>query len=73
MQLLEDGLLMGEISERFGVSRNLLTRTIAAWHIERGLPVPDGRTRRKRLSISRCPYSDDIAPTRDIDGVARSE
>ncbi len=49
MRLYREGLLLGEIAERLGYDRNLVTKAIAFWHRSRGLPVPDGRTRRKEL------------------------
>jgi len=74
MQMLGEGLLMREIATHFHVSLNLLTRSVAAWHIERGLPVPDGRTRRKSLLIRQRPCSNDTtSSTRDGDDVAGAE
>jgi len=49
IRLCEAGLLMQEIGERLDCDRTTLTRAIAYWHESRGLPVPDGRTRRKTL------------------------
>jgi len=72
MQLLGEGVLMGDIAARLKVSLNLLTRSVAAWHIERELPVPDGRTRRKTLSSQGREHSNDTAtsthPVGDIAG-----
>ena len=73
IKLWNEGLLMGEIAERFQVSRDLLTRTIAAWHVDHGLPVPDGRTRRKSLLTKQRPSSNDASSTCDEAGAAGAE
>jgi site-specific DNA recombinase len=49
-RLCDEGLLLGEIAERLSVDRNTVTKAISYWHTSRGLPVPDGRTRRKALA-----------------------
>jgi hypothetical protein len=49
MPLYEQGMLIGDIAAQLRVDRNTLTSTIRWWHESRGLPVPDGRARRKRL------------------------
>lgn len=46
----ESDLLIDEIAAELGVDRNTITHAVAYWHKLHGLPVPDGRTRRKRLS-----------------------
>ncbi len=48
-QLCDQGLLLSEIAEQLSCDRNTITQAIAYWHTSRGLPVPDGRTRRKSL------------------------
>ena len=48
-QLADEGLDFGKIAEQLGVDRNTVTKSLAYWHESRGLPVPDGRTRRKSL------------------------
>ena len=74
IQMLGEGLLMCEVAARLHVSLNLLTRTVAAWHIQRGLPVADGRTRRKSLSIKRREISNDtFSSTRPIADTAGAE
>ena len=58
-RLCDEGLLMEEIGERLDCDRTTLTRAIAHWHESRGLPVPDGRSRRKTLvRKSSRPYPD---------------
>lgn len=47
--LYDDGLLLGEIADQLGCDRNTITHAIAHWFKSCGLPVPDGRTRRKQL------------------------
>ncbi len=49
MALCQQGMLLQEISDRLQVDRNTITSTVRWWHEARGLPVPDGRTRRKGL------------------------
>jgi len=49
MRLCDRGELLQEIAEKLGVDRNTITSAIRWWHESRGLPVPDGRSRRKEL------------------------
>ena len=49
MSLCDKGLLLVEIADRLDVCRDLITQAIRWWHESRGLPVPDGRERRRRL------------------------
>lgn len=49
MELYNQGMLIGEIAERLDVHPATVTSSIKFWHESRGLPVPDGRTRRKSL------------------------
>jgi DNA invertase Pin-like site-specific DNA recombinase len=51
MQLYDQGMLLGEIAETKGIDRNTVTAIVGQWHKQRGLPVPDGRTRRKSLKV----------------------
>lgn len=48
--LLDEGLLMQEIALRLHCGRDQVTKAIQKWYQERGLPPPDGRTRRKQLA-----------------------
>jgi site-specific DNA recombinase len=48
--LLDEGLLVKEIGQRLQVPRNLVAEALAHWHQSRGLPVPDGRSRRASLA-----------------------
>ena len=48
-QLYDTDLEMSEIAQRLDCDRNTLTAAIAYWHTSKGLPKPDGRSRRKRL------------------------
>lgn len=51
-------LQIDEIASELKVDRNTITHAVGYWHKSRGLPVPDGRTRRKQLSSrSRKPKS----------------
>ncbi|WP_232102289.1 recombinase family protein [Gimesia chilikensis] len=49
MKLFAQGLLLGRIAEALKIDRNTVTSSVKYWHEQRGLPVPDGRTRRKSL------------------------
>lgn len=42
-------LQIDEIASQLQVDRNTITHAVAFWHKSRGLPVPDGRARRKLL------------------------
>ena len=45
----DDEVMLDEIATHFDCDRNTITKAIAWWHKIRGLPAPDGRTRRKSL------------------------
>jgi DNA invertase Pin-like site-specific DNA recombinase len=47
--LAERGLLFGDIASELELDRNTITAAWRWWHASRGLPVPDGRGRRKTL------------------------
>ena len=49
MLLSDQGLHYEDIATELGVGRNQVTKAIEAWHAERGLPVPDGRSRWRKL------------------------
>lgn len=46
----DSDLLIDQIATELNVDRNTITHAVAYWHKLHNLPVPDGRTRRKRLS-----------------------
>jgi hypothetical protein len=48
-RLWDDQLLIQEIAQQMGCNRETVTKAVAFWHDSRGLPIPDGRTRRKGL------------------------
>ena len=52
MQLYATDMELGDIAARLGHDRNTVTAAVRYWHESRGLPVPDGRTRRKSLPRS---------------------
>ncbi|NLS95139.1 MAG: recombinase family protein [Planctomycetaceae bacterium] len=54
-KLSSEGLLLQAIANRLGVDRNMITAAIRWWHESQGLPVPDGRTRRKSLEYKGAP------------------
>ena len=47
--LIDEGWLLQEIAKKFGCCRDIITAAVKYWYSSRGLPVPDGRTRRKSL------------------------
>jgi DNA invertase Pin-like site-specific DNA recombinase len=47
--LFDAQYLLQDIARELGCSRNTVTNWIAFWHTSRGLPVPDGKERRKSL------------------------
>jgi site-specific DNA recombinase len=49
MELVNQGLLLTDIAQQLDTHRDMITAAIRFWHESRGLPVPDGRTRRKSL------------------------
>jgi DNA-binding CsgD family transcriptional regulator len=49
MELFRQDQELGDIAAALGHDRNTVTKAIRFWHESRGLPVPDGRTRRKSL------------------------
>ena len=48
-RLCDEDVLLADIAETLGADRNTVTKAIKFWHTSRGLPIPDGRTRRKSL------------------------
>jgi DNA invertase Pin-like site-specific DNA recombinase len=53
MALYREGLPMQEIAHRLGWNKDTVTSAVRHWHELRGLPVPDGRNRRKQLNENR--------------------
>lgn len=51
MALYQQGMLLQDVANTLQVDRNTITAVIRWWHETRGLPVPDGRTRRKDLDV----------------------
>lgn len=49
MQLYDQGILIEEIADKFACDRATVTKAIAEGHRRRGVPVQDGRVRRKSL------------------------
>ena len=54
-EMLEEGILLLEIAERLDYSRDLITRAVRWCYESQGLPVPDGRSRRKTLKVKERP------------------
>jgi hypothetical protein len=55
MQYFEQDLLLHEIATRMKCNIGTVESAIRFWHQERGLPVPDGRARRKSLEVKQSP------------------
>ncbi|MEQ8788669.1 MAG: recombinase family protein [Pirellulaceae bacterium] len=49
IELFRVDTLLQDIADTLKVDRNTVTAAIRWWHEQRGIPVPDGRTRRKEL------------------------
>lgn len=49
-ELYDRGLLIKEIAEQIGCSRNLVTKALATWFARQGEQAPDGRSRRATLN-----------------------
>jgi biotin operon repressor len=49
MRRYQNDELLDDIAIGLNVDRNLVTAAVRWWHEVRGLPAPDGRTRRKSL------------------------
>ena len=50
MVLYEQDVLLEDIAAELGCDRNTITKAVKYWHEARDLPVPDGRSRRKRIN-----------------------
>jgi hypothetical protein len=55
MEFYRQGMLLQDIADRLQADRNTVTSAVKHWHTVRGLPVPDGRTRRKELEAGSSP------------------
>jgi transposase len=47
--LYDQGKLIKAIAAELGITRNLAAKALDCWHDQRGLPRPDGRSRRSTL------------------------
>jgi orotate phosphoribosyltransferase-like protein len=67
-ELWDQNLLVQEIAEQLQCSRDMVTEAIGHWFRSRGLPVPDGRVRRKSLE-RKCsrPESPDLSEDRSAE------
>ncbi|WP_166821987.1 recombinase family protein [Thalassoroseus pseudoceratinae] len=48
-RLWDEGFMCKEIGHKIGVGKSRVTALLKKWHEDRGLPVPDGRSRRATL------------------------
>jgi len=55
MQMFDGGMLLHEIAQRLCCNHATVTAAVRYWHESRGLPVPDGRARRKTLKVKSSP------------------
>jgi len=51
-ELADGGAPFGAVAEALEIDRNTVTAAWRHWHTARGLPVPDGRARRKQLRLA---------------------
>jgi len=65
MVFYKQGMLLGDIAKKIGCDHNTITAAVRWWHEQRGLPVPDGRTRRKELDVKSSPKTEDTRPDTD--------
>ncbi|QDT22427.1 recombinase family protein [Gimesia chilikensis] len=49
MERFDRKMTYGKIAKELEIDRNVVTESVKYWHEQRGLPVPDGRSRRKNL------------------------
>ena len=61
MVLYQQKMLLQNIADTLKVDRNTVTSAIRWWHKVRGLPIPDGRTRRKELEVKTSPRPENQA------------
>jgi hypothetical protein len=54
-RMADEGVLFDEIARSLGTDRNQVTRAWVHWHTSRDLTAPDGRTRRKLLTLKSRP------------------
>jgi len=59
MCLYHQHLLLEEIAARLSIDRNTVTAAVRWWHQSRHLPVPDGRARRRGLSVKSLPKTEE--------------
>ncbi|HUT93406.1 MAG TPA: hypothetical protein VMY37_28340 [Thermoguttaceae bacterium] len=64
MSLYRQEKLLQDIADTLNVDRNTVTAVIRWWHESQGLPVPDGRTRRKELDQKTSPKPNEPEATR---------
>jgi len=55
MQMFDGGMLLHEIAQRLCCNHATVTAAVRYWHESRGLPVPDGRARRRTLKVKSSP------------------
>ena len=63
MALCRQKMLLQDIADTLKVDRNTITAAIRWWHESRGLPIPDGRTRRKELDQKTSPKPNESEAT----------
>lgn len=61
MELYDQDLLVSEIADRLNCGVHLVRQAVEKHFTDRGLPVPDGRTRRKEIRLRREQAADEAA------------
>jgi site-specific DNA recombinase len=51
MELWHADLLVQDIASQLGCCMEIVHEAVSAWHEERGLPIPDGRARRREIRL----------------------
>lgn len=60
------GMLLQEIAAELHVDRNTVTAAVRYSHESRGIPVPDGRRRRRDLEVKTSPKEEkEVSDLRD--------
>jgi DNA invertase Pin-like site-specific DNA recombinase len=53
MEFWHQDLSVTEIARRLDCGLEIVREAVANWHTERGMPIPDGRTRRREIRLKR--------------------
>jgi len=53
MELWHQDRSVTQISEQLGCCMEIIHEAVTTWHMDRKLPVPDGRARRRKIRLKR--------------------